>query len=238
MPLRSSEKLELPATVYLATGFVGSPELHWTIRLERALTTSRHSYLDLSDCGLRKYSLQNLRSRTFVRLVSRFYQLPYDLQQEIVQRAVSRLGDHQIEDYSPFEMMTWNDVRDFAANYLVEFGAHTVHHRTVKPLDDEQLENEIGGSISKVSSQVQRVSNTFAYPNGTANDFDERAEKILRDHGIIAALSTIDGLNSIHSSPYALRRITIGSHISLDEFRLRVSGMVDTLKSWVSSDHD
>ena len=228
----------LPATIYLATGFVGSSKVHWTVRLERALTTSRHTLLDLSDIGLRAYSLRGLRSQTFVRLVSRLYRLPYEQQQEMVQRTLDRLGESKNEDYSDFEMMTWNDARQFEANKLIEFGAHTIHHQTVKPLDDDQLEEEIGGSIEEVSKQVQCVTNTFAYPNGTVNDFDERAERVLREHGIIAALSTIDGLNTACIKPFALRRITIGSHMSIEEFRLRVSGIVDTLKGWVSNGHE
>ena len=232
------ERHGLPATIYLATGFVGSSKVHWTARLERALNKSPHSQLDLSDLGLRTYSLRGQRPQTFVRLVSRLYRLPYDQQQEMVQRTLDRLGESKNEDYSDFEMLTWNDARQFEANKLIEFGAHTIHHQTVKPLDDEQLEEEIGGSIKEVAKQVRCVTNTFAYPNGTVNDFDERAERVLRKYGIIAALSTIDGLNTPCVQPFALRRITVGSNMPIEEFRLRVSGIVDTLKGWVSNGHE
>lgn len=232
------ERHQVPATIYLATGFIGSSKIHWTIRLERALATSSVPYLDLSDIGLRTYSLQNLRSQTFVRLVSRLYRLPYEQQQEVVHRTLDRLGERENEDYAAFQMLTWNDARQFEQNNLIEFGGHTIHHQTVRPLDDDQLEEEVGGSIEEVARQVRHVTNTFAYPNGTPNDFDERAEEVLKRHGIIAALSTIDGLNHSDAPPYALRRITVGSHVSLDEFRLRVSGTVDTVKGWVSNGHD
>jgi peptidoglycan/xylan/chitin deacetylase (PgdA/CDA1 family) len=130
-------------------------------------------------------------------------------------------------------MMTWDELTQLDKSGFIEFGGHTVHHQIVEPLNDQELSDEIGGSIDEVHRRLTSVSRTFAYPNGTPEDFDERAERVLRQHGVIAAVSTVEGVNTSKSNRFALKRVTIGSQMSLDEFRMRASGLIDKMKRWV-----
>jgi glycosyltransferase involved in cell wall biosynthesis/peptidoglycan/xylan/chitin deacetylase (PgdA/CDA1 family) len=227
------ERMAIPATIYLATGMIGTDQIHWTARLEQAMFRSARAMLDVSDLGLRRYPLGPHTASSFVRLVARLYRLTEEPRQRILTVIQTRLGTSPLVDFSQFQMMSWDDVRTLFANGLIDFGGHTVNHQIVEPLNDDELETEIGGSVEEVRRQTNCVSSTFAYPNGTPTDFDERAERVLRDHQVLAAVSTIEGINDSSSPPYALRRITIGSGMSIEEFRVRTSGAIEIAKRMI-----
>jgi glycosyltransferase involved in cell wall biosynthesis/peptidoglycan/xylan/chitin deacetylase (PgdA/CDA1 family) len=227
------ERMAIPATIYLATGMVGTDQIHWTARLEQAMFRSARAMLDVSDLGLRRYPLGPHTASSFVRLVARLYRLAEEPRQRILLVIQTRLGISSHVDFSQFQMMSWDDVRTLQANGLIDFGGHTVNHQIVEPLNDDELEAEIGGSVEEVRRQTKSFSSTFAYPNGTPTDFDERAERVLRDHQVLAAVSTIEGINDSSSPLYALRRITIGSGMSIEEFRVRTSGAIEAAKRMI-----
>jgi glycosyltransferase involved in cell wall biosynthesis/peptidoglycan/xylan/chitin deacetylase (PgdA/CDA1 family) len=224
------DRLRIPATIYLATGMIGTESVHWTAELEQAMFGSARAMLDVSDLGLRRYPLGPHTASSFVRLVARLYRLANGPRERILTIIQTRLGTNAKVDFSQFRMMNWDQVRELCSTGLIDFGGHTVHHQIVEPLSDAELESEIGGSIEEVRRQTNCASATFAYPNGTPTDFDERAEQVLRDHQVIAAVSTIDGINDSASPPFALRRITVGSGMSMEEFRVRISGAIDVAK--------
>lgn len=227
------DQMGIPATIYLATGLVDTDQIHWTARLEQAMFGSSKAMLDLTDFGLRRYPLGPHTASSFVRLVARLYRQEDQPRQNILQVINSRLGTESPVDFSQFQMMSWDEVRSLNDDGLIQFGGHTVNHQIVEPLNDAELEAEIGGSIEEVRRRIRTASVTFAYPNGTPDDFDDRAEKVLRDHQVVAAVSTIDGINNSCTNPYALRRITIGSGMSIEEFRVRTSGAIEVAKRFI-----
>lgn len=47
----------------------------------------------------------------------------------------------------------------------------------------------------------------------------------MRDTGVTAAVSTIGGVNSATTPPFALRRLVVGPALSPAAFRLRAAGL-------------
>jgi len=82
--------------------------------------------------------------------------------------------------YEPFMMMDWDDARALGESGLVTFGGHTVNHEIVSRLNDADVRREIVESIESVGAHVSGISKTFAYPNGSLDDFDERAVRAVR----------------------------------------------------------
>lgn len=216
----------IPATIYLATGLIGSKEILWMPRLERAMASSSRPRLRLTDFGLGVFPLGGLWMESFVQLVGVLYRMPRHRRGKILSAAVQRLDANLDADLSAFEMMSWDDVAALESTGFFEFGGHTVSHQILRPLSEGEIEREIGQSIQDVAEHSQRPQTTFAYPNGTIEDFDDRAKECLRRHGILAAVSTIEGVNSSRSDRFALRRVVVGSQMPIGEFRLRACGLV------------
>ena len=103
-------------------------------------------------------------------------------------------------------MMTWDQARAMSKTGI-EFGAHTVSHPILSKTGDKELEKEILESKQRIEEMTGQPVSLFAYPNGEAGDFDQRAIDLLKTSGFIAACSTIYGVNNGIKAPFVLKRI-------------------------------
>jgi peptidoglycan/xylan/chitin deacetylase (PgdA/CDA1 family) len=234
------QRMGLPATIYLATSLIGTHRVIWTIMLEQALLTTSVTNLDLTEIGLGNYPLgspgqfENEWARE--ELKKNLYRLRWQEREQILADIFGRLGYDHLSDLSAFRAMSWEEARIMRDSGLIDFGGHTVHHEVVSELDDAGIEEEIEGSISTIESHLGKRPLSFAYPNGRPEDFDERAKAAVVRAGGIAALSTIEGLNSPSEDRYALKRISVDSEMSLPRFQLLVSGLIPDLRRWLRGD--
>lgn len=105
------------------------------------------------------------------------------------------------------DYLTWEQAKEMAQNPLVIIGDHTLSHRPVTNITVKEVENEIVSAKSILEENLGIRVNTFAYPYGNHNGL---AEKILKDHGFAAAVTSSRGL-SCAKLPYELPRIRVGN---------------------------
>jgi peptidoglycan/xylan/chitin deacetylase (PgdA/CDA1 family) len=228
-------ELGLPATIYLATGLIGTDTRLWTIRIELAFQATRADRVDLDELGLPPVSLgdraRNAAERELagLRVKEKLKTLPAVRREAVVDRLLERLDVHAPDDGGDFAFLDWDEVTSLGRSGLVTFGGHTVHHEIVSRLDDAAVDREVSDSVVRARA-TGYVSETFAYPNGGVDDFDARAGKTLGRLGISTAFTTIDGLNSADTPPFAMRRVVVGGDWSLDAFRFHVSGLASGLR--------
>jgi peptidoglycan/xylan/chitin deacetylase (PgdA/CDA1 family) len=229
------KRLGLPATVYLATGLVGTEDRPWSVRLHTAFRRSRGSRVDLSLLGLGYATLDGPAQRAGLafRVVDALKALQPRARDRHVQFLLTELGVVDLDDMGHFAMMSWDEAREMERSGLVTFGAHTVHHEILSRLADGELEHEISHSVATLTRNVCRPSRTFAYPNGRHVDFDSRAKAVLRANGVTAALATVEGLNSPIVDPHELRRISIAGTMRMDQFCMATSGLSTLVKGWL-----
>jgi peptidoglycan/xylan/chitin deacetylase (PgdA/CDA1 family) len=229
------QQYSAPATIYLATGLIDTERRLWTVQLEIAFRRSEIADIDLSAIGLRSRPLHGLLDRVDMahRVIRVLKRLTPAAREDVLRQLHRQLPDPGTDTSGQFQMMTWNDAIAMEQSGLVTFGAHTVNHELVARLDDGTLEAELCGSIATIQSRLQRPSHTFAYPNGAVGDFDGRAIRILRNAGVKAAVTTIQGLNSSTADPYTLRRVTVDGYTSFDKFRFMTSGLGMQKPGWI-----
>jgi peptidoglycan/xylan/chitin deacetylase (PgdA/CDA1 family) len=219
------QRLSVPATVFLPTGFIGSERVLWTTQLELAM---RHGSISDHEQLAHWLGIQrpNTSAENFEFHVSEaLKRMSPGARDSILAKAFALFPAVPRVETDPFAFLTWANVRAMEAAGLITFGAHTVNHEIVRNLDDLALHDEIARSVTEVRAQCARPSRVFAYPNGRDVDFDERAGRVLREIGCVAAVSTIEGLNDAAVPPFALRRVSVGASMRLPEFRSRVSGL-------------
>lgn len=102
-----------------------------------------------------------------------------------------------------------SQIREIVASGLVEIGAHTVHHISLK----DKPEKEVAAEVSESKRMLEREFGTgvisFAYPYGA---FDENAVQAVRNTGFRTAVSTIDGVSATRERRFFLYRIRPGGH--------------------------
>jgi len=218
------QRLQLPATIYLPTAFIGSKDLLWTTRLDFALRRvddpTRSLFADWASASRAENGDVPAH-----RISDALKQMAPAKRDEVLMRIFSHVPEPSGEEAAPHAFLSWEEVGAMEATGLVTFGAHTVNHEIVRNLDDLSLRRELADSLAVVRKRCARPSSVFAYPNGRDIDFDDRAARILEELRCIAAVSTIEGLNDSSTPRYALRRISVGGDMGFAEFRSRVSGL-------------
>jgi len=105
------------------------------------------------------------------------------------------------------DYMTWEQLREMNSSGIMTIGNHTLSHRALPKLTEEQVRDEIVSAREILNSHLGINVNTFAYPFGNASP---TATKILGEIGTAAAVTASRGL-ACAKLPYALPRIRIGN---------------------------
>jgi peptidoglycan/xylan/chitin deacetylase (PgdA/CDA1 family) len=197
-------RLGVPATIFLATGFIGTGEIPWVDRVALALKRTEARRV-MSPWG-EAVSLTGPaeRLRTLDLMLRYFKRLPDDVRQEAVEALLARLGVDE-EPPSPVAMLSWEEVRALA-ELGFSIGAHTVDHPILSRIDSRRAWAEIVGSRDAIAAACGRPPRAFAYPNGGIEDYTDAVVDLVRRAGFTCAVTTRFGVNGRHTSPWELRR--------------------------------
>jgi peptidoglycan/xylan/chitin deacetylase (PgdA/CDA1 family) len=105
------------------------------------------------------------------------------------------------------DFMTHDQLVDVISSGLVEIGAHTVDHVSLKGLFPPIVTYEVSQSRKDLKNEYKLNVVSFAYPNGA---FDEQAIEIVKAAGFTNAVSTIPGDKQSDANKFFLFRIRPG----------------------------
>lgn len=216
--------LQLPATVFLNTDFIGTDQTVWFGRLHRAITLTTRRSLEWEG-ALHPLKTREEQARASAILQARLKALDHDEMLEVVDDLSERLGVNPREPIprdEPYRMLDLPAIGTMAQSGLIEFGAHTASHTILTRVDTNRTRREIEQSVRATSELSGRPCRSFAYPNGRHEDYDTTAIEILKDAGVDTAVTTIEGPNRPETPRMELRRTGVGAGESLNNFRMRI----------------
>jgi peptidoglycan/xylan/chitin deacetylase (PgdA/CDA1 family) len=236
------KKYQIPATIFLTTSFVDKTGpyggLLWTDYILMLLRNSKTPEFELADIGLGKIDLSSMEKRHLAkeRICGKLKKIGSDEKNAAI-KAISEKLDWGISehDYAIFEGLNWDDINTLAKEGLIDFGAHTINHEILSRLEKDKAILEIKGSKDAIEKRIGKKVATFAYPNGTRADFTHETKAIAQEY-FDCALTTIEGLNQTGCNLYEIKRINIGKDLSMIEFKLAVSGVIDFIRKLLPSD--
>ena len=216
------KKYNLPASIFLSTGFIGTDNLFWPERLAYALMKTASDHLDLSG---RIFPLSNMieRRNAYIALRDKLKRLhPADLDQEL-SRLESTFGvPIDLEDplFKEWRPLMWNQVQEMSNSGLVDFGGHTVDHHILSRLTEAEAKDQIVRCRRTLDKYLTPPVSLWAYPNGTTDDFDEAHAAFIAKQGFSTALTTNQEYIDTDSLPHRLGRWGIGSTAREKELRV------------------
>jgi peptidoglycan/xylan/chitin deacetylase (PgdA/CDA1 family) len=226
-------RYNLPATIFLTTAFINKTKrfngLIWTDYIVGLFRTSPKTCIDLREQGLGIIKLGALKSRirAAYRVSNALKRMSRDDEYRIIAVIAEKLGDNLgAGDYHIFKSLEWDDICRMHSEELIAFGAHTVHHEILSRLPYDEMVSEIVDSKLTIEKMLALPVRHFAYPNGTAADFNDAVKEVAARH-FDCALSTIAGLNSPNFDRYQLKRIGVGNDTELWRLKLELSGVND-----------
>lgn len=213
----------IPATVFLATGFIDRWTWLWVDQVRYVLTNSRQATTSLAGAT---YPLATPAQREAAIAAWKEQAKAWSEAERL--DALSALPvEHRIEfpvacppDIAP---LSWDEVRSLRQHGF-EFGAHTVTHPILSRLPNYvTLHREIAGSKQRIDEELKQDTAVFCYPNGRAVDISEDTRHVVREAGFRAAVTTMSGRSFRGDDPYLLRRISVDASDTPRYFRERVA---------------
>lgn len=172
-----------------------------------------HSYQTVSIRDLINYAGQQMRARdkkvciTFDDGYESFYTHAFPVLQRYNFTAVVFLVADCINktclwDKDSEPMLKAQQIKEMA-QAGIEFGSHSLSHRSLVELDTEELEKEVKESKTVLEQLLEKPIESFSYPYGA---FNENVKKIVQQNYKVA-FSTKEGISNIRG--FALPRIDI-----------------------------
>ena len=219
------KSINVPATVYLPTNFIGTNQWFWTDRLAYIWKQREGLFFKSSNPILQELSLI---SGSFASQIEKALVVLKIKPLDSIELLLNELATAC--DVSPSipgrAFLNWHEVKDLHDSGLITFGSHTADHHILTTIDKREIENQLLLSKQKLidehAAAAQSVS--FCYPNG---NYSDGIERIVKNSGYSFAVTTKTGWNTLSQDPFALNRIGIHQDIASTKpmFLSRIAGL-------------
>lgn len=226
------KKYKAPFTIYVATNFPDQTALLWWYALKDLVNERQHLYFEFQgavyDCSLES---ADQKRESYQRIRRLILELEAESQKDLFALLFAKNGI-DVTSYVQNLAMSWNQIKELAADDLVTIGAHTTNHYNLRNLSPDAVKDEIVDSKRKIELMANTKVEHFAFPFGTLNEASEREFEIAARLGFKTSTTTrcgnifpqhVDHLN-------CLPRITPSPHLLSTFPHFYASGCVPALK--------
>ena len=195
------KELQIPATFYIATDWVDRNQMAWIDRIEWAMECSRAS--DPNMLTMAAKNLDEIRSSAKGKRWRDLAKFATE-SQKILGVPNKTSGDGPLD-----QKLTWDQIKELAADPLFTIGGHTHTHATLPFLTEEESRREIGTCLDMLREKAGVATEHFSYPEGQEWSYSERTIEQLKDAGIRVCPTAMDGTNPPGTDPFRLKRIMV-----------------------------
>ncbi|MEQ1656005.1 MAG: polysaccharide deacetylase family protein [Nitrospira sp.] len=197
------QEFNLPATIFLTTGVIGSGVTLWHDKVFEAFRRTIASSFESAGVSGSLKTIKD-KQQCLDRFLVGLRALPPNERDRQVQGLLQALNV-DLSDGVGALMLTWDEVI-LMSQAGITFGAHTVTHPILSRMDPDEARREICQSRWTIEEKIQKPVDLFAYPNGSRRDYNGSTKDILRQENFLCAVTTIVGLNRADADQFELRR--------------------------------
>jgi peptidoglycan/xylan/chitin deacetylase (PgdA/CDA1 family) len=225
---------DVPATVFVTSGYVGRKRAFWWDELDRLLLRpgALPDRLELSVNGntyqwelgeAARYTSEDFRRHRGWRawdksptprhhLYSSLYELLRPLSEKERRQKLKEVRRWTVAARtrdSNHRPLSAAEVQELREGGLVEVGAHTVTHPTLSALTPLSQKHEIRRSKARLERMLNSSVSSFAYPYGKPRDYTAETVETVRQAGFDCACSSFAGLVRRSSDRFQLPRVYV-----------------------------
>jgi peptidoglycan/xylan/chitin deacetylase (PgdA/CDA1 family) len=245
------QRYEVPATIFLPSGFIGSDGGFWWDELDRLLLQPgrlpKHLRLDINGKTRRwqlaeaaRYPRAEFRRHRRWRawedaptprhsLYKSLWGLLHRSSDEERRRVIVELrrwAGGEDDGLSSHRLLSLEQASALAKEDLIEIGAHTVNHPSLSSLSLESQRNEIMKSKARLQDIAERPVTSFAYPYGKRSDYSAQTVALVREAGFTCACSNFPGVVVPSTHAFQLPRLQVEDWDG-DAFARQLAGWFD-----------
>lgn len=213
-------KHQIPATVFLATGFIGTVRRFWPERLGLicASAVQRGKFLALKNYAKLMFSLPDSAFATAIGFQEELIRCLKSYRLKDIENHLDQLESKFAEDGlgAIRNFLSWEEVAEMHRSGLVTFGSHTENHLLLTTLSSEEINSELVISKQALFNRHVNVGSSlsFCYPNGNYNSYCIAS---LGHAGYSCAFTTNNGWNTRTTPRFELKRVGVHQDISATE---------------------
>lgn len=219
------KEFNIPATVFLTTGLVGSDDTLWSEKIVYALNLNNSKAKDLRlDSGDKSITVDLSDVDASVSVILRELKRVSNEQRETLMSEIfQQLGVNGDISHPDSRMLDWKQIK-IMTEYGIEFGSHTVSHPVLAKLSPSELLAELSDSRQTIQQELGLSCDTIAYPVGGVGSFDEKVIAQTKQLGYQVGCSYLSGINYRGTKNlFALKRIHIDHTVNLGWFMAQLA---------------
>jgi peptidoglycan/xylan/chitin deacetylase (PgdA/CDA1 family) len=241
------ERYDVPATIFLASGFIGREREFWWDELDRIFlqpgTLPERLSLSING-GTYRWELGEVARysegaswyhrgwRAWEEAPSSrhsLYKSLWELLNPLTEGERQRVLDELLRwagvesmSHPSHHPLSFEEVLALAQGELIEVGAHTVTHPRLSALPAASQRDEIQGSKARLEEVLGHPVTSFAYPHGGRSDYTAQTVSMVREAGFACACSYFAGIVGQSTDRFQLPRMNVQDWDG-EEFAWRLS---------------
>jgi peptidoglycan/xylan/chitin deacetylase (PgdA/CDA1 family) len=208
-------RFDAPFTIFVPSSFPERAGKLWWLALELAIARNDAVTVRIEEAEETfACATPAQKNDAYKRIYWRLRELPDEA--EIHARIDAMAARHGI-DMAPLRdelCMTWDEIRELAADPLATIGAHTVNHVMLAKADEDTARRELEAGRAAVAAQLGREVVHLAYPYGGRDIVGPREFRLAAEIGYRTAVTTRPGVlfPEHRAQLMALPRISLNGH--------------------------
>lgn len=211
------KKWNLPATVFLTTGHIGTGDLFWWDKLGYIIWNSKLKSIELEPIGFIDLISKKNKLMAINILKKYVMELQSGHNNKFLKNLIDCFGLEIPDNVGRKTILSWEDIKEMNQGNI-NFGAHTVTHPILTNASSEQVRSEIINSKISIENELNNKVTSFSYPNGKMRNCNENIINILANNGFISAVTTIPQRIDLNSNVFELGRVPVGWDLSSFKF--------------------
>ena len=203
---------KVPFTVFVSPGFACKTHGIWWETLTELLRVAPHLGFDFGSGPITMPLATPFQKQAAYDRITRFIQLE-EAETTAIETLDAAARSHGIDPLMLTERLVMREpeLKSLVLNPLATIGAHTVSHRMLARLSDEEARREMDESAERIAAMIGHRPETFAYPYGDRPAVSPREHQLAKDLGFRVAVTTEPGTLSARSfdAPTTLPRISL-----------------------------
>ena len=207
-----ANELQVPITIFLIPGYIETGKHFWWQEGEHIVSSAQVKEVTVEKCTYHLDKVDERKKLTqFINTCVR-YATSVSAREQFLSTMYQLLAvsSKVTNDENAFLPLTWTEIQKMEESGWVSFGAHTMHHPILAYLTNlQEVQYEVNECRTILELHLKHPVRTFAYPVGKFEHIGEQALLSVQKAGYEWSLTTMSGFNTLHTSPYLLRRLEV-----------------------------
>ena len=197
----------LPATLFVAAGYLNSNSIMWNDQLSAAFKNTKRTETTF-ETGDERWVLPlrstNDRLNSLNQLIEFMKKLSEDEKKAKCDSVINELGTAESSERL---MLNWDELRRMNSEGW-DIGSHTINHVILTRISQAAALVELKESREMLENNLDNPVSLLAYPNGKSSDFSTEIKSMARATGYRGGMTTIEGFNRNGVDLFEVRRFS------------------------------